>query len=61
MTIAGGLELVAWVLSAVIAGWLVLDVVRIARDHDEHLLINAAETIDGPAEPRPQGTESEPG
>jgi hypothetical protein len=51
MTIAGGLELVAWALSAVIAGWLVFDMVRVARTHDEHLLINVAEPVDIPAEP----------
>jgi hypothetical protein len=51
MTIAGALELVAWVLSAVIAAWLLFDMVRVGRTHDEHLLINAAEPIDA-AEPR---------
>jgi hypothetical protein len=47
MTVAGGLELVAWILSAVIAGWLVLDMTRVGRNHDERLLINAVEPIDG--------------
>lgn len=51
MTIAGGLELGAWVLSAIIAGWLVLDMLRIGRTHDERLLINAVEPGDGPAGP----------
>jgi hypothetical protein len=53
MTIAGGLELVAWILSAVIAGWLVFDMARVARTHDEQLLINAPEPIDAPVEQRP--------
>ncbi|MHA6794976.1 hypothetical protein ACVGVM_15905 [Pseudonocardia bannensis] len=61
MTIAGGLELVAWILSAIIAGWLVFDVVRVARTHDEHLLINAAELIDTPAEPRAGARDAEGG
>jgi len=55
MTIAGGLELVAWILSAVIAGWLVLDMTRVARNHDEHLLINAVEPIGGAGGPREAG------
>ncbi|WP_156993061.1 hypothetical protein [Pseudonocardia acaciae] len=49
MTVARGLELVAWLLSAVIAGWLVLDMVRVSRRHDEQTLINAAEPGDEPA------------
>jgi hypothetical protein len=64
MSIAGVLELVAWILSAVIAAWLLFDMVRIGRTHDEHLLINVAEPIDAAesidaaepvntAEPRP--------
>jgi hypothetical protein len=48
MTVAGGLELVAWILSAIIAGWLIFDMVRVSRQHDEHLLINAAEPGEGP-------------
>ncbi|WP_214366824.1 hypothetical protein [Pseudonocardia sp. H11422] len=59
MTIAGGLELLAWMFSAVIAGWLVLDMVRVARDHDEHVLTNAAETTDGLDEPRSRDTGGE--
>jgi hypothetical protein len=55
MSIAAGLELVAWILSAVIAGWLVFDVVRVARTHDERLLINAVESIDGPGAARDAG------
>ena len=56
MSTAGVLELVAWILSAIIAAWLVFDMVRVGRTHEEHLLINAepidaAVPIDG-AEPR---------
>ncbi|WP_219417008.1 hypothetical protein [Pseudonocardia nigra] len=57
MTIAAGLELVAWILSAVIAGWPLYDVVRVARTHDERLLINAVEPIDGAAALRDAGGE----
>ncbi|MGD9988103.1 hypothetical protein [Pseudonocardia sp.] len=46
MTTASILNLLAWVLSAVIAAWLVYDVVRVARTHDEEDLINAAEMFD---------------
>lgn len=52
MSIAGALELVAWILSAVIAGWLVFDMVRVGRTHDERLLINAADPTDGAEEGR---------
>jgi hypothetical protein len=41
-------ELVAWVLSALIAGWLLMDVVRVARTHDEARLVNAPDPLDGP-------------
>jgi hypothetical protein len=51
MTVAGGLELAAWILSAVIAGWLVLDTIRVGRAHDEESLINAMAADDGPTEP----------
>jgi hypothetical protein len=41
-------ELVAWVLSALIAGWLLVDMVRVARTHDEAALVNAPDPLDGP-------------
>lgn len=46
MSTASILNLLAWVLSAVIAAWLIYDVVRVARTHDEKDLINAAEMFD---------------
>ncbi|RTL70361.1 MAG: hypothetical protein EKK42_02315 [Pseudonocardiaceae bacterium] len=46
MTTASILNLLAWVLSALIAAWLIYDVVRVARTHDEKDLINAAEMFD---------------
>jgi hypothetical protein len=46
MTTVSILNLVAWLLSAVIAGWLVVDVVRVSRNYDEKELINAAEMFD---------------
>jgi hypothetical protein len=51
MTVAGGLELAAWILSAVITGWLVLDMVRVGRAHDEESLINSMAADDDPTEP----------
>jgi hypothetical protein len=41
-------ELVAWVLSALIAAWLLVDMVRVARTHDEATLVNAPDPLDGP-------------
>ncbi|WP_156934641.1 hypothetical protein [Pseudonocardia spinosispora] len=49
MTIAGVLNLLAWVLSAVIAAWLIFDMLRVARQHDERQLTTVAE-IDLPLE-----------
>jgi hypothetical protein len=48
-------ELVAWVLSALIAGWLLVDVVRVARTHDEASLVNAPDPLDGPPPAGPAG------
>lgn len=47
MTIAGVLNLLAWVLSAVIAAWLLFDMARVSRQHDERQLTTVAE-IDMP-------------
>jgi hypothetical protein len=41
-------ELVAWVLSALIAGWLVLDMVRVGRRHEESTLVNAPDPLEDP-------------
>lgn len=50
MSTAALLELAAWVLSAVIAGWLILDMVRVGRRHSEDQLIGAADVADGQGE-----------
>lgn len=50
MTVAGALNLTAWVLSALIAGWLLFDMIRVSRHHDEKQLINMPETFDGTAD-----------
>jgi hypothetical protein len=44
-------ELVAWVLSAVIAVWMLVDMVRVSRQHDESTLINAPDPLEGPPAP----------
>jgi hypothetical protein len=46
MTIGGVFELVAWALSAVIAAWLILDVLRVSRRYDEDTLINPGEAME---------------
>lgn len=45
MSTAGILEFVAWLCSAVIAAWLVLDLVRVSRRYDEATLINPGEAF----------------
>lgn len=40
------LELGAWVLSAVIAIWLVVDVVKTGRKYDEDFLTSTVEDLD---------------
>lgn len=57
MTIAGALNLIAWVLSAVIAAWLLFDMVRVSRQHDERQLTTVAEIdmpLDAPAPEQPR-------
>jgi hypothetical protein len=46
MTVAGTLNLIAWLLSALIAGWLIFDMARVARAYDEEQLISIPETFD---------------
>lgn len=50
MSAAALLETAAWLLSAFIAAWLILDMVRVGRQHSEDQLIGAAETTDGQGE-----------
>jgi hypothetical protein len=44
-------ETVAWVLSAIIACWLLVDVVRVSRQHDESTLVNAPDPLEDPPAP----------
>lgn len=46
MSVAGVLELTAWVLSAVIAAWLLFDMTRVSRNHDEASLVNPGERME---------------
>ena len=46
MTVAGTLNLLAWLLSALIAGWLIFDMVRVSRSYDEEQLLSIPETFD---------------
>lgn len=50
MSAAGVLELCAWILSAVIAVWLILDMTRVSRRYDEDMLINPGERMDDATE-----------
>jgi hypothetical protein len=50
MTVAGTFNLIAWLLSALIAGWLIFDMVRVSRSYDEELLISIPETFDADGE-----------
>ncbi|GAA1798596.1 hypothetical protein HC028_13630 [Planosporangium flavigriseum] len=52
MSTAGLLELIAWILSAIIAAWLLVDVVRVSRRYDPDLLIDP---LGGTTAPPPEG------
>ena len=56
MSVVAVVETLAWVISIALAGWMLLDMTRVARRHDEASLINAADPLEEP-EPR---LESEP-
>jgi hypothetical protein len=56
MSTVAVVELIAWVLSALIAGWLVLDVLKVGRQHDEASLVNAPDPLE-----EPPGTADESG
>lgn len=47
MSAVDAVELVAWILSAVIAGWLMLDMIRVSRRYDEQQLVSAADHREG--------------
>ena len=46
MSVWGAIELAAWVLSAVIALWMIADVIRVSREYDEEFLTTAVEIDD---------------
>ncbi len=46
MSVWGAIELAAWVLSAVIALWMIADVIRVSREYDEEFLTSAIEIDD---------------
>lgn len=46
MTVAGTLNLVAWLLSALIAGYLLFDMIRVSRRYDEEHLLSIPEMFD---------------
>lgn len=51
MTAANAFEMIAWIVSAIIACWLLVDVARVSRNYDEELLVNPGEPMaDMPAE-----------
>ncbi len=50
MSVWGALEILAWVLSAGIAVWMVVDLVRVGREYDEDFLTTAVEIDHVPAD-----------
>lgn len=48
MSVWGALEVAAWVLSAGIALWMVVDLVRVGREYDEDFLTTAVEIDHAP-------------
>jgi hypothetical protein len=44
-------ELLAWLISAALAIWMVQDMVRVSRGHDEASLVNAPDPLEEPFEP----------
>ncbi len=46
MTVWNFLEWLAWTLCAIIALWMIVDVVRVSRNYDEEFLTTAVEGID---------------
>ena len=52
MTVWDAFEWAAWIISAVIAVWMIVDLVRVSREYDEEFLTTAVEMIDETPEPR---------
>lgn len=46
MSIVAVVEGLAWLISIVLAGWMVLDMVRVARRNDERALVDAPDPLD---------------
>lgn len=46
MSIGDVAEIVAWVISGIIALWMMIDVVKVSRSHDEEFLTASAEEFD---------------
>lgn len=40
------LEWAAWIISAIIAIWLIADVIRVSREYDEEFLTSSVESLD---------------
>jgi hypothetical protein len=40
------LEIAAWVISAGLGGWMLLDAIRVSRDYDEEFLTTSVEGTD---------------
>ncbi|MEJ2885738.1 hypothetical protein [Actinomycetospora aeridis] len=51
MSAVAVVELIAWILSAILAIWLVSDLVRTGRRHDESSLVNAPDPLEDPPAP----------
>lgn len=46
MSVVGMFELLAWILSAIIGGWLLLDVIRVSRRYGYDSLVNGEDMTD---------------
>jgi hypothetical protein len=46
MTVWDAFEWAAWIISAVIAVWMIADLLRVSREYDEEFLTTAVEMID---------------
>ena len=52
MNVVSVIEGLAWLISAALAGWMVVDMVRTARSNDEQALVDAPDPLDEfPADP----------
>ena len=51
MSAAGAIEALAWLISAAIVIWIVQDMIRVSRRHDEASLVNAPDPLEEPFDP----------